>query len=409
MNRWLYVLLRLRRALWVRASLYAGLGVATALLAVVAAPLVPDALAERFGGDSVEAILTIMASSMLAVATFSLGAMVTAYTSVSQSASPRVAELVTGDQSTQKSLATFVGAFLYSVIGVTALNAHYYGSQGRAFLFLVTLAVVGLMTFRLLTWISRLSRLARVGHMIELVEQRTEEAMRRNLDTPSLGGRPGHLTGGVEIAAEKTGYVQNVDCDHLQATAEALDCEIEVLAPPGHLVRRGEAVARLSVASLASDSDPALRVRTAFAIGGARSFEQDPRFGLVVLGEISGKALSPGVNDPGTAVQVIASGLRLMDIWARGSTPSSTPARPRILAPPLNPSDLLDDVFGPSMRYGAGDLIVSVRLQKVLVSLADLDGPVGEAAAILAAEALDRSLAAFDTDYDRRRLERESG
>ena len=112
MNRWRFYWLRLTRELWVRATAYAALGVGAALLASIGEGLVPEDMAERLGGESVEEILTILASSLLAVATFSVGAMVSAYTAVSQAATPRVAALVTSDGQTQKSLATFVGAFL---------------------------------------------------------------------------------------------------------------------------------------------------------------------------------------------------------------------------------------------------------------------------------------------------------
>lgn len=66
--------------------------------------------------------------------------MVTAYTAVSQAATPRVAALVTSDSEVQKALSTFVGAFLYAIVAVTAVNAHYYGQAGRAILFLFSLA-----------------------------------------------------------------------------------------------------------------------------------------------------------------------------------------------------------------------------------------------------------------------------
>ncbi|WP_287104365.1 DUF2254 family protein, partial [Brevundimonas sp.] len=102
MNRWLFLWRKWTRQLWVKATAYAGVGVAAALLAAALAPWVPKDMAERLGGESVESILTILASSLLGVATFSVGAMVTAYTSVSTAASPRVAALVTSDDETQK-------------------------------------------------------------------------------------------------------------------------------------------------------------------------------------------------------------------------------------------------------------------------------------------------------------------
>jgi uncharacterized membrane protein len=39
-----------------------------------------------------------------------------------------------------------------------------------------------------------------------------------------------------------------------------------------------------------------------------------PRFGLITLSEIASRALSPAVNDPGTAIQIISSHVRLFSL-----------------------------------------------------------------------------------------------
>ncbi|HZV83940.1 MAG TPA: DUF2254 domain-containing protein [Brevundimonas sp.] len=397
MNRWLFLLRRLGRKLWLRASLYALLGVVTAVAATLARGLVPEDFAARFGGGSVAAVLTILASSMLAVATFSLGVMVTAYTSVSDAATPRVAELITGDETTQKSLATFVGAFLYAIVGVTGINAGYYGAEGRAVVFVTTLGVVALVAFRLLAWVNRLSSLARLGHMIERVEGITREAMAQRTDDGRYPGE-GIEAASFAVVSDRTGYVQNVDRKRLQAVAERQDAVIEVVAGPGKLVRRGDPLVRIS-----SEPEAADDVLTAFAIGPTRSFEQDPRFGLVVLGEIAGKALSPGINDQGTAVQVIATGLRLMEEWDRAPE-GDRPLHDRLRIQPLNEADMLEDLFGTSVRYGAGDFVVATRLQKVLRSLGELPGRVGPSARSLAKEARQRSLKGLPPGADRTRF-----
>ncbi|WP_288757462.1 DUF2254 domain-containing protein [uncultured Brevundimonas sp.] len=396
MNRWLFFWRRFRRQLWVRASAYAGLGVAASLLAVFLAPWVPKDMAERLGGPSVESILTILASSLLSVATFSVGAMVTAYTSVSSAASPRVAALVTSDGETQKSLATFVGVFLYAIVSVTAINAHYYGQGGRAILFLFSLAVVVLVAFRLLAWINRLSSLARVGHMIDLVEAQARQALDQRRDTPWLGGRRGRLEAGVEVTAVSTGYVQNVDPDRLQGVAEQHDCQVEVVAAPGAFVRRGEVLARVDLPRC--DEAAQEDFRSAFAVGDSRSYDQDPRFGLIVLGEIAAKALSPGVNDPGTAIQVVGAGVRLLEGWATHARPDA-PRCDRLLAPSIQEADLLDDVFGPIARFGSGDVAVAMRLRKGLLSLSTLDALATPAQA-MADEALERARAALPIPAD---------
>ncbi|AXT85903.1 DUF2254 domain-containing protein [Aeromicrobium sp. A1-2] len=401
MDRWLFRWRRLRRELWFRASLYALLGVAAALLAVVAAPLVPQAMADRLGGDSANSILTILASSLLAVATFSLGAMVTAYTSMSAAASPRVASLVTSDEGSQKALSTFVGAFLYSVVAVTAINAGYYGTKGRSILFLVSAFVVLVVALRLLAWIERLSRLATISHIVEKVEALVRESLDQRRLTSLAAPDPERGVHGVEVAAGRTGHVQNIALDRLQGLAEDLDCRVELLVAPGAFVLTGQPVLRTDLTECPEGRLADLR--HAIEIGDGRSYEQDPRFGLIVLGEIAGKALSPGVNDPGTAISVIRAATRVLDDWSRADTGQI--GHDRLTALPLAASDLLDDVFTPIARDGAGDLAVAVALQQALSALRAGPADVAACAERLAASGLARSRRAMTDPDDLRRVE----
>jgi len=387
MNRWRYYWRLLQSQIWFRASLYAAFGVAAALIAVIVAPLVPQELAERLGGGSVDSILTILASSLLAVATFSLGAWVSAYTSVSQAASPRVATLVIADEPTQRALSTFVGAFLYAIVALSAVQAGIYGPQGRAVIYLTSLLIVGLVAFRLLAWINRLASLARLSHMIELLERTTAEW----LENQPPGPAPEPVSG-PEVVCPATGYVENIDLSALEDLAEEMDCRIEILAPVGSYRLRGEPIARIAVNALTDTQ--ASDLRSAFVVATRRSFDQDPRYGLIVLAEIGERALSPAVNDPGTAIQISGVAVRLLDDWGRlkvQDTPE--PLAKRVTRPPLEPEVLLTDVFLPLIRYGMGDLAVAIRVQKGLRSLAACKTSISAPARRLADEAASRARA----------------
>lgn len=65
-------------------------------------------------------------------------------------------------------------------------------------------------------------------------------------------------------------------------------------------------------------------VRQAFEIAGERRFDHDPRFSLVVRSEIAGRALSPAVNDPGTAIDIVGTLVRLFVLW--NDTPRANPS-----------------------------------------------------------------------------------
>lgn len=112
---------RLRERLWVKP-------LAICLLSIVnvfVAKLVDEPDLARFvpaiSAESLDSLLSIMASSMLVIATFAVGSMVSAYASASKTATPRAFRLVIADDVSQNALSTFVGAFIFSVVALTAV------------------------------------------------------------------------------------------------------------------------------------------------------------------------------------------------------------------------------------------------------------------------------------------------
>ncbi|WP_155645825.1 DUF2254 family protein, partial [Erythrobacter donghaensis] len=195
---------------------------------------------------------------------------------------------------------------------------------------------------------------------------------------------------GVPLYAERFGFVQAID-DQLFATLCAeQDLDVWLAVRPGTYV---DSRTILLKTSRALDEQSARDARRAFVIDGDRTFEADPRFGLIVLSETASKALSPGVNDPGTAIDVLGTSLRILAGWSTAAR--AIPARvtcPRLHVPPIAVEDLVCDAFRWIARDGAGQLEVQIRLQKALRSLAAHD-PVhfGAAAQAMSHEAFARA------------------
>ena len=145
----------------------------------------------------------------------------------------------------------------------------------------------------------------------------------------------------------------------------------------------------------------------AFTIGDARSYEQDPRFGLIVLAEVASRALSPGVNDPGTAIDVIGTAVRLLHEWCRPveDDEEGKIEYPRIFVPQLNERHLIEDIFTPIARDGAALAEVGIRLQKALRAVAAMPSQdLRVAAAGQALEARERGEKALSHPRDLARL-----
>lgn len=78
-SRWKWMLAQVFKKLWFRATLFAIAAVFTALLSILFKSMIPETLSGKVGAEAVDNILNILASSMLAVTTFSLSIMVAAY------------------------------------------------------------------------------------------------------------------------------------------------------------------------------------------------------------------------------------------------------------------------------------------------------------------------------------------
>ena len=136
-SRWKWMLKQTIKKLWFRATLFAIVAIITALLSILFKSMIPESVSVKVGAEAVDNILNILASSMLAVTTFSLSIMVTAYGSATTNVTPRATRLVVEDVTTQNVLATFIGSFLFSLVGIIALNMGAYGERGRVILFIV--------------------------------------------------------------------------------------------------------------------------------------------------------------------------------------------------------------------------------------------------------------------------------
>ncbi|GAB2657813.1 DUF2254 domain-containing protein [Arenimonas aestuarii] len=324
--------------------------------------------------DSIESLLSIMASSMLVIAIFAAGAMVSAYASASNHSSPRSFPLVLADDTSQNAYSIFVGAFIFGVVGLVALENSSFETVGRFVLFIETAVVFALVILTFVRWVDRIARLGRQGNTNQRAEEAVTGAIRSYRRSPLRGGVPatGLPPGSLPVEADDVGFVCAIDMACLQECAKQNQLVVEVTALPGAFMVPGRALVRVDGARTGVTEKVAGTLRSAFRISQTREFDGDPRFGMVVLSEIAGRALSPAVNDPGTAIDVTGRLVRIFVEWVRTVPEAGSPEYPLVQVPEISLSDLVEDAFTAIARDGAGTIEVGTRLMKTLNTLASL-------------------------------------
>ncbi|MCE7915575.1 MAG: DUF2254 domain-containing protein [Nitrosomonas sp. PRO4] len=384
-----FYLARLRERLWLKPLISCVLSLIAAFLAGLADHLGVGQSFPDISTESIETLLSIISTSMLVIAVFAVGAMLSAYASASNSATPRSFPLVVGDDVSQNALSTFIGAFIFSIVGLIAVLNGFYDNPGRFILFLITIIVFAFVILSFIRWVDRIARLGRLGHTIDKVEAATDAALKLRARLPTLGAAKATSTGqGIAIFPKDAGYVQNIHIAKLQTLAEQNDCKICVCTPPGAFVSPGMPLAYVSKNDIPGENSILEEAIDAFVIGGERTFESDPRFGLIVLSEIASRALSPAVNDAGTAIDIIGTFVRLFVHWAQALDENGNLSieYDRVAIPTISANDMFDDAFNAIARDGASSVQVMIRLQKALHSLTLLEHDEMKQTAILHAK-----------------------
>jgi len=383
------------------------LPVAGVVLAAIAGVLLPRAdfywdkrlpgwvTAALFSGDAGAArtLLDAIASSLITVTSLTFSLTVVTLQLASGQFSPRLLRTFTSDVFVQATLAVFLATFTYSLTVLRAVRSSDSGGTDAVPRISVTAAfvlslasVLGLVLF-----LAHLARQIRVETMMRDVHDDAGATIRvatrpRDDSTPAPE-LPSPPASAITLTASSSGFLTSVDEGELCAAATKADAVLVIDCHPGSSVIEGVPVgtAWSDTGELSGKAleDVHSAVARALRIGYERTAAQDVGFGLRQLTDVANKALSPGINDPTTAVHALGHiSALLCQLAARDLGPvvlRDADGRLRVILRRDSFADLLDKSITQPRRYGSSDPFVLLRLFRLLEELAhhlDDDEPI---------------------------------
>lgn len=286
--------------------------------AVIAGVLLPEAdggandflpFIFQGGADGARAVLSTIAGAMISVTGLVFSITIVVLQLASSQFTPRVLRTFLDDRITQHTLGVFAASFLFALtvlrsIDDSAPEGAVVPQLAVTAAFLLVLGAVAMF----LAFIHHIANAISVGTIIQRVADQTRSLLERSGRRGELlpAERPVLTSGAHQTVARarRTGRLDAVDFGQLVRTACAHDARIELLYPLGSFVPAGAPLALIHLAEpTGTDWDEA--VGRGVDLRRERSMEQDVTFGLRRLVDIAERALSPGINDPTTAVQVL--------------------------------------------------------------------------------------------------------
>lgn len=353
-------------------------------------------------------MLTTVASAMMTVAGLTFSITIVALTVAAQQYGPRLLRNFMRDRVNQFVLGAFVAVFLYCLLVLGTIRADAQG--GFVPYFAVTLGVVlGMLGLVVLAYfIHHISTSIHASQVVHMVAVEIDEGIER-LFPEELGAAapmpPPPLPEGTgdPVLAAATGYLQLVDGDGLVDAARAHDVVVRLAYRPGDYVVAGTPVA--TVWPRGTDA-LARRINDALILGAQRTPLQDVAFSIDQLVEVAVRALSPGVNDPFTAMTCIDRLVSALCRLARRRFPSpfrvDADGALRVVVEPPTFAALVDTAVDQIREYGRDSTAVTVHLIDALAVVADFVPGADEARAVLRQGAmLERGAAALGEAGDR--------
>jgi uncharacterized membrane protein len=414
---------RLRSSLWFIPTLFGG---GAFLLAALTLIVDREIGSDEFGfllfggtADGAREVLSTIAQSMLTFTALVFTITMLVLQLASSQLSPRVIRTFLRDLGNQLVLGLFIATFLYTLLVLRDVRSPDAGDEFVPGLsvfaaFLLLIASVGAFIY----YINHMAHAIRATTVLDNIADETRSAIDR-LFPESLGREPEVSPAPVIppqsaddrlVPATSSGALVNVDEGGLFRTLKDGDAFVEVLPMVGDYVPEGAPLFRIR---RAGERDLADGLRDQVTLGSERTLQQDAAFGFRQIVDIGVRALSPGTNDPSTAVQAID---RLHDLLRRlvdRSFPSAVrvddEGEARLIVPRPEWSDYVRLAVDELRIAGTGQLQVMRRLRAVLEDL-EAVAPA-ERRQIISEELQQLDIAAasgFDSDADRDRARRPS-
>ncbi len=372
---------RARTSLWLvpAASVVLAVVIAKTLPTIEAIVLGHGAAWYLFPGqaDSARELLSTIASSMMTFTGLVFSITILVLQLASSQFSPRVLRTFLEDRSTRVAMGTFIGTFAYAMALLPEVRNE--GAEGGervpALSVFIAFVLVLVSVAVFIRYIHAMAQSIRAVHVVHRVARDAAASIERlypeeaALEPEAPYDLPTVAPTQIVRNGTHAGVLAAVDEDGLFEIAMRTSSVIALVPRLGDFVVRGAPLFRIWASARVDDE----ALLEHLALEEERTPHQDPAFAFRQLVDVAERALSPGVNDPTTAVQALDRIHDLLTALANRRFPAESrvdeAGRLRLVLPRPGWDALVRLAFDEIRQYGKGSIQVLRRIRSALLDL----------------------------------------
>ena len=252
--------------------------------------------------------LSNLSGIFLTISTFSFTIIVTVLNKYSSNISPRMLQSFIDRTGVLGLYGIFVSGFFYSVISILLLQDIAPDQHVVAGSFGIAYSIIAMLSF--IAFSRQVLDNLQVSNIIESVFNDCEKLIDKEVELRKKAKHyeEGYESTNLSIVAESSGYLFEIKSDDIFKKLNGIKAEFVINKRIGEYTTKGESVGELNIFQCKLDDNDKKELKEKLSplfIINAYNNEEDYHRGIVNLSEIANMALSPGTNDPNTAIMCI--------------------------------------------------------------------------------------------------------
>lgn len=304
-------------------------------------------------------VLSSLVSALLTITTFTFSTILAVFTLYHNSFTPRSVENFLDKKITMKVLGIFIGGFVYCLVSLNFMKAGENQRLVIAGTIGVIYAIWGAIYF--VIFVQNVLSGINYANLLEDIADKTDKLIEKELEDRDfeLLDKEEWTMKDKRLAAHKSGYLEIIDIDKIKKLIEDEDIVFTIEVAKGDFVAQNETLGYFSQDSL--DDKTLEKIQKQFIFSERRIAEEDYKEGIRKIVEIATRALSPGTNDPNTAIHCIRKLSILLSHLAKVDSNHhyiKTDGKARIYYTSKSFKEMLVEHMQPIITYGETDASV---------------------------------------------------